>query len=178
VRAASLGLACLLVTACDEAIEPQAATPVTSNMSESRAIARRNWLAQHDRTAPDRWLASRAAGVDVDTDDPSVASMHALLMAAQERFGDTTRMIANRAVQLEGTLKAKGIDEKAPDIIASFSRVAGSARPLDGFGAMCQNYFILREQGLSKDAALTHLAEALRSTGASASVPNATSEVR
>jgi hypothetical protein len=87
-------------------------------------------------------------------------------------------MIANRAVQLEGTLKAKGIDEKAPDIIASFSRVAGSARPLDGFGAMCQNYFILREQGLSKDAALTHLAEALRSTGASASVPNATSEVR
>jgi hypothetical protein len=104
--------------------------------------------------------------------------MYALLMTAQERFGDTTRMIANRAVQLEGTLKTKGIDEKAPEIIASFSHAAEQARPLDGFGAMCQNYFILREQGVGKEEALAHLAATIRSSGASASVPPANSEVR
>lgn len=177
-RFALLAAVSLWVTSCDEPPEPFASAPSSSQPAVSSALARRDWLTQHDRIAPERWLASRAADVDVEPDDPSVASMRALLLTAQQRFGDTTRMIANRAVQLEATLKAKGIDETAPDIIESFSRLAEAGPPLDGFGAMCQNYVILREQGMSKDAALEHLAEALRSSGASASAPSANSEVR
>lgn len=165
---------------CDDAPEPSASAPTTLPPAERSALARRDWLTQHDRIAPDRWLASRAAGVDVAPDDPSVSSMHALLMEARERFGDTTRMIANRAVQLEATLKARGNDERAPAIIESFVQTAGATHPLGGFGAMCQNYFILREQGLSKDGALAHLAEEIRSHRPAASAPAAssTSEVR
>jgi hypothetical protein len=168
----------LLGTSCEEASEPQATVPAASQAADSHALVRREWLTQHDRIAPDRWLASRAAGVDVAPDDPSVATMHALLVTARERFGDSTRMIANRAVQLEATLKMKGINEKAPAIIESFSRAAGQARPFDGFGAMCQNYSTLREQGMGKEEALAHLAATIRSSGASASIPPANNQVR
>lgn len=178
-----LALVSILATACEEAAEPEASTAATTTTTstevvDTHALARRQWLTQHDRTPPDRWLASRAAGVDVGPDDPAVALMHTLLMAAYERFGDKTRMIANRAVQLETALKAKGMPETAPDIIASFTKTAEAGRPLDGFGAMCQRYSILREQGMSNDEALLHLADELRAQQPAAAVPTPNKEVR
>ncbi len=173
-----------LLAACEEAAEPEASTAAATTTTTStevvdtHALAHRAWLTQHDRTPPDRWLASRAAGVDVAPDDPAVTAMHALLMAAYERFGDKTRMIANRAVQLETALKAKGTPETAPDIIASFTKTAEAGRPLDGFGAMCQRYSILREQGMSNDDALAHLADELKAQRPAAAAPTPNKEVR
>ena len=69
-------------------------------------------------------------------------------------------MIANRAVQLEGMLKEKGISEPAPELIQSLSQAAGTSgnvRTYEGFGAMCQKYFILRQQGLAREQALAQI---------------------
>jgi hypothetical protein len=145
--------------ACEEALEPQAAVEVPATSSpDTRALVRREWITQHDKIAPERWLASRAAGIDLTANDPSVADMRALLSTAHERFGDPSRMIANRAVQLETMLKERGIAEPAPDLIRTLSGAIARGRSLEGFGAMCQKYFILREQGLAREQAIAQLA--------------------
>ncbi len=171
-RPAALVLLSLVGVACEDATEPQATaahqTPATSPSSSTvtHALVRKEWIARQDKIAPDQWLASRAAGVDVAPFDPSVAAMRSLLTAAHERFGDPSRMIANRAVQLEGMLKEKGLAEPAPELIRLLMQAAGpteNMRSFEGFGAMCQKYFILREQGIARDQALAHLTTKVRS---------------
>jgi hypothetical protein len=170
-RAAVLVLLSLLSVACEDATEPQATTeqtPATSPSSNTvtHALVRKEWIARQDKIAPDQWLASRAAGVDVAPSDPSVSATRALLVAAHERFGDPSRMIANRAVQLEGMLKEKGIVELAPELIRLLLQAAGTTenmRSFEGFGAMCHKYFILREQGVARDQALAQLTTKVQS---------------
>jgi hypothetical protein len=171
-RAAVLVLLSLLSVACEDATEPQATTehqtPATSPSSNTvtHALVRKEWIARQDKITPDQWLASRAAGVDVAPSDPSVSAMRALLAAAHERFGDPSRMIANRAVQLEGMLKEKGIVEPAPELIRLLLQAAGTTenmRSFEGFGAMCHKYFILREQGVARDQALAQLTTKVQS---------------
>lgn len=171
-RAVALVLLSLFGMACEDTTEPQATTAaqatVTSPSSTTvtHALLRKEWIARQDEIAPDLWLASRAAGVDVAPTDPSVSAMRALLDAAHERFGDPSRMIANRAVQLEGMLKEKGIAEPAPELIQLLLHTAGTTenmRSFEGFGAMCHKYFILREQGLARDQALAQLTTKVQS---------------
>lgn len=171
-RAAALVLLSLFGVACEDTtepqatVEPQAAATSPSSSTVTHALVRKEWIARQDKIAPDLWLASRAAGVDVAPSDPSVSAMHALLAAARERFGDPSRMIANRAVQLEGMLKEKGIAEPAPELIQLLLNAAGpteSVSGFEGFGAMCQKYFILREQGIARDQALAQLTTKIQS---------------
>lgn len=71
-------------------------------------------------------------------------------------------MIANRAVQLEEMLSGNNSDERAPQLIVRLSEVAGDGRYVDSFGALCQQYFHLRQQGMEPDEAL----QALKRSGA------------
>jgi hypothetical protein len=169
-RAAVLVLLSAFGVACEDATEPQVTSEppatATSPAADTRALVRREWITQHDKIAPERWLASRAAGSDVPAADPSVSDMRTLLATAHERFGDPARMIANRAVQLETMLKEKGIAEPAPELIKSLTEAAGTTenvRSYEGFGAICQKYFILREQGVAREQALADLATKVQS---------------
>jgi len=136
-------------------------------------LAKRKWLTQTDDTAPDLWLASREAGHDIGPNDPAVAGWRGVLADAGARFGETDRMIANRAVQLEGMLHEIRIEEGARQILADFSAlVPKGARA--GFSDLCQHYYNLRAQGASRAAALDRLraeAPAGASAGASAGAP-------
>ena len=97
-RAAVLALLSTCGVACEDATEPLATNEppatATSPAADTRALVRREWIAQHDKIAPELWLASRIAGTDVPISHPSVSDMRIVLSAAHERFGDPSRMIA------------------------------------------------------------------------------------
>jgi hypothetical protein len=145
----------VFAAACDEALEPEAPAPAPDAVHGS-ALPRITWLDMRDTTTPERWLASRAAHTDLGEKDEAVIAMRKSLKEAASRFGDPPRMIANRAVQLEQMLAGTGIEESAPDLIASFTAVS-DAQSREGFGAMCQQYFYLRKQGMDREAALKQL---------------------
>ena len=124
--------------------------------SSSSAVADKQWLQPSDATEPDVWLASRAAGHDVAAGDPATAHWRTVLADADERFGENTRMIANRAVQLETMLREIDIRETVPDILADFAPFAEKGSR-SGFSDLCQHYYNLRSQGLTREAALAVL---------------------
>jgi hypothetical protein len=142
--------------ACDETEEPQATEPV-SEATQPPALPRITWLDARDETTHERWLASRVAHADLAEKDQAVVVMRENLRAAARRFGDPPRMIANRAVQLEEMLASTGIEESAPDLIESLTAVSDVQSQREGFGAMCQQYFYLRKQGMNREAALKQL---------------------
>lgn len=141
---------------CPGESEPEKRERVTA--PESDAVARKTWLQPTDSTDPDVWLASRDAGADVPANAPAAKEWHGVLDAADDRFGETSRMIANRAVQLETMLGEIGIRETAREIIADFSTLAGKGSRA-GFSDLCQHYYNLRTQGLDRTAALAALAD-------------------
>lgn len=147
----ALGLA-----GCPGESEPETRERVAA--PEASAIARKTWLQPTDDTDPEVWLASRDAGADVAANAPAAKAWHDVLDAADDRFGETGRMIANRAVQLETMLSEIGIRETAREIIADFSTLAGKGSRA-GFSDLCQHYYNLRKQGLDRTAALAALAE-------------------
>jgi hypothetical protein len=156
-KAVTAVLLALLAAGCDEAVEPTIAPPAAIEAPKGPALARIKWLDQHDNIAPEQWLASREAGADLTAADPAVAAMRTTLAEAAKRFSDPPRMIANRAVQLESMLAAKGITEHAPELIRSLTAAVTGVQAVEGFGTTCQHYFILRQQGLNRDAALGQL---------------------
>lgn len=147
------------IAACDDTSDQRAVSAHASPSAKppTKRLVQLDWIGPRDDIAPDRWLASRAAGVDLPDDDQAVTEMTVLLREAHARFGDTTRMIANRATQLESTLEANGVSESAADIIRSLSAAAEANPPLDGFGGFCQAYLNLRRQGSERDQALAQL---------------------
>jgi hypothetical protein len=106
---------------------------------------------------PAQWLASRQAGQDLSEEDPRVAAYVHMLDTAGRRFREYPRMIANRAVQLEEMLAEKSMPESAPQLIIVLSSVPGDTRYVESFGALCQQYFNLRTQGLERKEALALL---------------------
>jgi len=159
VHAGLLALLPLFWLGCDEAPEPQATATPSQQTAEHPAIPQIKWLDANKGITPERWLASRAAHADLTESDPKVEAMRAELNEAAERFRDPPRMIANRAVQLQGMLAAQGIDERAPELIKLLSSAALIGGPKEGFGSVCQHYFNLRQQGVGRDAALEQLKE-------------------
>ncbi|MFD2139876.1 hypothetical protein [Ancylobacter oerskovii] len=120
------------------------------------ATAAKQWLQPLDATEPGVWLASRAAGHDVATNDPAVGDWRALLADADSRFGEDDRMIANRAVQLEGMLREINVTQSVRTLLADFTPLAGKGSR-SGFSDLCQHYYNLRSQGLTREAALAAL---------------------
>ncbi|WP_250152191.1 hypothetical protein [Ancylobacter radicis] len=149
--AATLALA---LAGCPGDSEPESRERVAASVSD--ALAKRGWLEPTDPTDPARWLASREAGSDLPADAPAVAGWQTLLREADQRFGETDRMIANRATQLEAMLAEIGMPESTRQILDEFMPFApkGSRR---GFSDLCQHYYNLRKQGLSRADALAAL---------------------
>jgi hypothetical protein len=144
----------LTIAACSDEVAretPSAPAPVAAQDESLNAL---EWLKQTHPIAPEHWLASREAGHDLDMYDSSVGDMRRVLETAAMRFRDHPRMIANRAVQLEGMLKEKGIEERAPRIITNLSQVPGRTRYVESFSALTQQYFNLRMEGRSRSQAI------------------------
>ncbi|KWT65217.1 hypothetical protein APY04_2966 [Hyphomicrobium sulfonivorans] len=83
--------------------------------------------------------------------------MREKLDTASKRFRDHPRMIANRAVQLEGMLQEKKIAERAPEIIDTLCEVQLSGRSVESFSSLTQQYYNLRMEGLDRDKAIVAL---------------------
>lgn len=142
----------LTLAACSDEPERKHAIPVPAeSVPTIHQMAR---IGRAGDVEPEQWLASREAGRDLAKDDPSVARLKETMTAAERNFREYPRMIANRAVQLEEMLSGNNADERAPQLIARLSEVAGGERYVDSFGALCQQYFHLRKQGFGPDEAL------------------------
>jgi hypothetical protein len=145
----------LMVAACGE--EPEE-TPAAAEAPAPRiAIYQLDRLKVTDHVAPEQWLASRQSRRDMPEDHPNVTRIKHTLDVASRRFHDRPRMIANRAVQLEEMLMQKKLLEPAVQLIARLSRVPGETPYVESFGAICQQYFNLRMQGLDQEEALNVL---------------------
>jgi hypothetical protein len=145
-----------LVCACgDEA--PIDAAPQVEAPAAKPELHKAAWLRLTDGIAPQQWLASREAGRDLDPYEPAVADMAKVLDVAAQRFRDQPRMIANRAVQLEGMLSEKRISERAPRLIVTLSQVPGTHRSVESFASLTQQYYNLRVEGLGQGQAIDAL---------------------
>ncbi|MCS0504722.1 exo-alpha-sialidase [Ancylobacter mangrovi] len=146
--------AALALAGCPEGGTPERGEKVEANATDP--VARKSWLTPTDATPPALWLASREAGEDLAESAPEVAIWRARLDDADQRFSETERMIANRAVQLSTMLSEIGIEETAEEILANFAPLAATGSR-SGFSDICQHYFNLRSQGKSRKEALATL---------------------
>lgn len=89
--------------------------------------------------------------------DPEVQRLDRMLTAANALYRESERMIANRAVQLEGMLAGIGIKETAAVILDDLTAVAGEVGQTEGFGAVSQHYYNLRASSNSRGEALAAL---------------------
>lgn len=145
-------LACMLV-ACGEEAPPQR-TATAPSMAADTAEASA-WLGAHDATPPARWLIAHLpdpARAGAATPD----AVTALLQTAADRYRESPRMIANRAVQLQTMLAEEGLDEDAVSLLTRLARLPPANRV--SFSADCQHYYNLRVQGIDREQALARLA--------------------
>lgn len=151
-----VGIAIALGACSDESEPASPPQPLPASVAEA-ATHKIEWLKQTDGISPEQWLASREAGEALDRFDARVSEMDSVLAEAGRRFRDHTRMIANRAVQLEGMLREKSIEERAPRLIVTLSQVPGSQRYVESFASLTQQYYNLRTGGLSRADAIQAL---------------------
>lgn len=103
-----------------------------------------DWLALEDRRDPAEWLAWRAG-------PPADASrLRALLAETARHYEETPRMIANRVAQISDQVA----DAAPPDLLADFAFDPSGSR---SFGAVAQQYLVLRRQGLDHPRAVATL---------------------
>ena len=156
--AVALIAAALMLMACSDDAPPEVEARAPAETSaEPNSTYKIEWLRATDAIGPDEWLASRDAKRNVKASDPAVGNMRKVLDVAAMRFRDHPRMIANRAVQLQTMLHEKGIEETAPRLIVMLSQVPGSARHVESFGSISQQYYNLRMEGLPRARAMDSL---------------------
>lgn len=146
----------LRLAACSDESPPEPQAPAAAETGRP-AVHQLTWVRVTDGIAPEQWLASREAGRDLEPDEPAVRDMTRILEIAAKRFRDQPRMIANRAVQLEGMLSEKRISERAPRLIVTISQVPGAQRSVESFAALTQQYYNLRLEGLAQGPAIDAL---------------------
>lgn len=143
----------LAVAACDEQPEGEQPLRPAAEANAAKAISQKRWLDVGEPTTPEHWLASREAGTDLAPSAPQVETFRDLLARADRRYTETPRMIANRAVQLEEMLAARGIDENARLVIEGLTG-AGTDDEGRGFGETAQHYFNARANGANREESL------------------------
>lgn len=111
------------------------------------------WLGQRHSLSPERWLLDHqaASGAPSPHTDEEIRNT---LIDVSRRFSDSPRMIANRVVQLQSMLAQHGIAENALDLLDDLS-FQGARVQAEGFGARCQQYYLLRINSRSKQQALS-----------------------
>lgn len=162
IRVLAAVMVALAMAACSDPAPPETQTPAAQTTKP--AIREMKWIRVTDGIAPEQWLASREARADLEPHHPAVGDMTRILEIAALRFRDHTRMIANRAVQLEGMLAEKGISERAPRLIVILSQVPGPQRSVESFASLTQQYYNLRLAGLGQGPAIDALRQELYRT--------------
>lgn len=149
-------LICLLAGGC--ANQEEASNEASSAKARPKPQKSSEWLGKRDKALPHEWLATHAAAQGTNKASHSAREILPVLANASRLFGETPRMIANRAVQLETMLSANGIGESALDLVVDMSSTVAARGDAEGFGARCQQYFNLRvAQKNSREEALTIL---------------------
>ncbi|SDP47424.1 hypothetical protein SAMN04488061_3110 [Filomicrobium insigne] len=156
-----MAVACILTSAAlgacsDDPAETIAQHPAAQEAPE-KPLTQDHWLEANEGTKPEVWLASRIDGQNATPGSPAVERIASLLNTAAGQFRESPRMIANRAVQLEGMLAEIGAPEPAIEIIEELSRIVGENTHDEGFGSLCQHYFNLRTANHNRDQALADL---------------------
>ncbi len=116
-------LSCLGLSACgDDAPERQATHEAKPAKSQPHRSA---WLDHKANITPAQWLASRDEDTLLPETDPRVQRIARDLDRAHAIFRESSRMIANRAVQLESMLRDLGSTETAAGILADIMSIPG-----------------------------------------------------
>lgn len=142
------------VSGCDDAESPRRATNETSVAQVDDQPT--EWLDHKSSLSPAEWLVRRRDGGGPEF-DARVASVEKDLSRAHAIFRESQRMIANRAVQLEGMLRELGAKEDAASILADIMSIPGEVGQTEGFGAVTQHYYILRSNKTDREQALAML---------------------
>lgn len=123
------------------------------------APTRAAWLAAADDRDPAAWLSGRLADLGASAGDVSRDRTAALIAALAQVYEETPRMIANRAAQLAEETRG---DPAPARLLAD---LAWNPDSTHSFGAVAQNYLVLRRGGLGHDAAVATLRDALGEAG-------------
>jgi hypothetical protein len=121
-----------------------------------KAETKGTWLDLQNDTEPAIWLLTREKSQRPSTDLPMVRRT---LATASGRFGESPRMIANRAVQLEKMLQPLGEHETAISLVVELTSTVGPSNTMPGFGTYGQYYYNLRKSGFTGPQALKDLSK-------------------
>lgn len=107
------------------------------------------WLAMDERTPPATFLAQATGGDE--------AELAPLLESLSTRYRESPRMIANRLVQVWRETRASDPDLTAARLLHDFAPPPATpgAAPVESVGPAVQQYFVLRRQGASHEAAVS-----------------------
>jgi hypothetical protein len=146
-----LGMLVLLtLVGCDQ---PQNA-PSSEKRSGLTTAQQSSWLDVRDKTDPATWLRAYEGSKQPSIDEQRLRQT---LSVAALRFGESSRMIANRAVQLENMLQPLGGGESAISLISDLSEAIGDSKLVPGFGTVGQYYYNLRKAGFDGPQAINDL---------------------
>lgn len=115
------------------------------------------WLELSSPISPAQWLVSRGEAKPRPASDPEVRRVAELLAAANKRYRESERMVANRSAQVEDMLQQIGIIEDASDILNDVTGIGAEVGQTEGFGAISQYYFNLRAASIARADALQTL---------------------
>ena len=146
-------LAGTLIACAEEA--PPALTATAPAAAAADTAESSAWLGAHDPAPPAPWLIAHLPG-PAHASGATPEAVAALLQTAAERYRESPRMIANRAVQLQTMLAEEGLDEDAVSLLTRLARLPPANRV--SFSADCQHYYNLRVQGFDREQALARLA--------------------
>lgn len=150
-----LVVAATLLTGCGE--EQQVVFESEDGTKQAPARHHVAWLDIETDLPPEQWLVSRNEDTLRAATDPDVQRVKQLLETAHRLYRESERMIANRTVQIEDMLNAKGHDDRAIGILQDLAEVPGEAGQTEGYGSIGQHYVNLRGEGLSRVDALAEL---------------------
>ena len=142
------------LAACDDASTER--TEGVQPLRRAAPGAAHDWLQVGDAISPSEWLARRESGDDSAAPAEATRRIQTVLAAADQRFYEGRRMIANRAVQLEEMLRENGVHEDARTIIEQLTSIAPDGEHA-GFGEAGQHYVTARLQGATREDALALL---------------------
>lgn len=146
----------LCISGCEDEKQPEQQSTIATTKPDM-ATGAKEWLDVHDDVEPGEWLLTRGRPHGREISPEELRKLRHLLDDCGQRFGESQRMIANRAVQIEGMLRAMGISETAPELLKSFLDAVGERGQTEGFGSIGQHYVNLRRSGISHEAALSDL---------------------
>lgn len=150
-----LALQTLAASGCSDAEEPQGAPASETAATLNHQTLK--WLEINSHITPEQWLASRHEPALRPADDPEVQRIRVLLQDAHRLYRESTRMIANRAVQVEVALKEHGAEDTAVALLTDISTLAGEVGQTEGFGAICHHYLNMRVNGLDRSTVIATL---------------------